>query len=266
MQIGSRRYALNGTPTANGNSFDVSLKTVPLPPGGATTTTVTFRLCTTASCSTVYPGSTQTFTVNLDVRLKDWATFQRDAAHTGYVAVNYNTADFTNAWSLASTSPPTEIAARRGSIFVNVRQPDGNLFTRALDPANGNILWTYDLGAINYFSGPSYANGRVASMAMNISSGSIPMQIISADDGSALGVISYASQFSNGGVPTPSATICISRPGITATLSMPRTRPTGAGSGRQTPLSRVKGMFRRERASRRMRIMSTSSAAATFSR
>jgi outer membrane protein assembly factor BamB len=141
--------------------------------------------------------------VSLDVRLKDWATFQRDAAHTGYVAVNYNTADFTDAWSLASTSQPSEIAARRGSIFVNVRQPAGNLFTRALDPGNGNILWTDDLGTNNYYSGPSYANGRVASMAMSLSSGNIPMLIISADHGTSLGVINYASQFSNGGVPTP---------------------------------------------------------------
>ncbi|MBV9931565.1 MAG: PQQ-binding-like beta-propeller repeat protein [Alphaproteobacteria bacterium] len=202
VQVDSRRYVLDGTPTANGNSFNVSLKTVPLPPGGATASTVTFRLCTDASCTTVYPGSTQTFTVNLDVRLKDWATFQRDAAHTGYVAVNYTSADFASAWTLPATAP-SEIAARRGSIFVNFRQTGGDLVTRALDPANGNARWTYDLGTNNYSSGPSYVNGRVASMAMNLSSGTLPMPIISADAGTAVGVISYASQFSNGGVPTP---------------------------------------------------------------
>jgi len=207
VQVAGKRIELDGTPVASGASFNVPLRVASLLPGGTSTNTVTFRLCTSSACSTVYPGSTQTFTVNLDVRLKDWATFQRDAGHTGYVAANYVTSEFgtASAWSISSPAPyaPSEIAARRGSIFVNLRQSTGNLITRAVNPASGATLWSYDLGRNSYSSGPSYSNGRVVSMAMDLSSGSIPMQIINADSGAAAGTTSYASQFSNGGVPTP---------------------------------------------------------------
>lgn len=202
VRVDGQRYTLNGTPTASGTSFNVSLKTASMLPGGTSTGNVTFRLCTSADCSTVYPGSTQTFTVNLDVRLRDWATFQRDAAHTGYVAVNYNTADFTSAWSFATgQNQPSEIAARRGSIFVNVRQEDGVL-SRAINAENGTVIWSYNLGRNVYFGGPAYGNGRVASLSMSSYSDSIPIQLITADSGRSLGVVTYASQGGQGGVPT----------------------------------------------------------------
>lgn len=204
VQIGGKRYELDGAPTSSGNTFTVRMKTAPFPAGGATSSNVTFRLCTSTDCSTVYPGSTQTFTVNLDVKLKDWSTFQRDAAHTGYVAVRYNASDFADGWSMTtSPSAPSEIAARRGSVFVNIRQTSGTLETRAVDSASGKILWTYDLGKKGNSSGPSYGNDRVASMAMDLSSGSVPMEIIGATTGRALSTVDYASQFSDGGVPTP---------------------------------------------------------------
>lgn len=208
VQMGSRRIELNGTPVASGTSFNVPLRLAPLPPGGTSANTVTFRLCTSSACSTVYPGSTQTFTVNLDVRMKDWATFQRDAGHTGYVAANYTASEFgtASAWSISSASPnsPSEIAARRGRVFFNLRESTGNLVTRAVNSVSGAALWSYDHGRnYNHFSGPSYSNGRVVSMVMNTPSTSVPMQIINADSGAALGVASYGSQFSNGGVPTP---------------------------------------------------------------
>lgn len=173
-------------------------------PGGRTTSTVTFRLCTAADCSTIYPGSTQTFTVDLDVQLKDWETFQRDAAHTGYVAVAYKTNDFASGWSV-STAPlrASTIASRRGAVFFNTQNSTGNVITRALGPASGAELWSYDHGPGNYFSGPSYSAGRVSSMAMNVSSGEIPLHIIDAADGRSLRRLTYASQFSNGGTPTP---------------------------------------------------------------
>ena len=203
ISVGGKRYELDGAPTLSGNTYSVKLRTKPFPAGGRTTTNVTFRLCTTTDCSTVYPGSTKTFSVNLDVAFKDWGTFQRDAAHTGFVAVSYNAADFRDGWSFPTGSfPPTETASRRGSVFVNTRTSNGTLTTRALSATDGSNQWSYDLGQQSYASGPSYASGRVASMAMGSSSTSIPLQIIAADDGRALGSVSYSSQFSTGGVPT----------------------------------------------------------------
>lgn len=203
VKVNGTRYALDGTPTASGTQVAVALKTIPLPPGGKTTSTVSFRLCTSADCATVYPGSAQTFTVNLDVQLKDWATFQRDAAHTGYIAVNYRTADFAPAWSLNNAPYQlSTVASRRGGVYVNLATASGNTITRALNPANGAVLWEYDLGRRSYFSGPAVANGRVMSMAMDISSTNLPLDIIDATDGRYLRSLSYESQFSRGGTPT----------------------------------------------------------------
>ena len=203
VAVGADRYQLVGTPTASGSSFTVALRTAALAPGGETTSTVTFRLCTSTSCSTVYPGSTQSFTVNLDVQLKDWSTFQRDAAHTGYVAVNYDTARFADAWSVTTPLRAKGVAARRGSVFYNTVLPTGRLVTRSINAASGQQQWETDLGTGNYFSAPAYANGRVVSMAMDLSSGAIPMPILAASDGKVMGSLSYDSQFSNGGTPTP---------------------------------------------------------------
>ncbi|WP_300975062.1 PQQ-binding-like beta-propeller repeat protein [Sphingomonas sp. LHG3406-1] len=203
VTVGSDRYQLVGTPTASGSSFNVALRTAALAPGGKNSTSVTFRLCTSANCTTVYPGSTQTFTVNLDVQMKDWSTLQRDAGHTGYVAVNYNSSKFAEAWNVPTALSVKGVAARRGGIFYNTSLPNGRLVTRAINPATGAQLWETDLGAGSYFSPPSTANGRVISMGMDISSGAVPMSILRASDGGVQGALSYASQFSNGGSPTP---------------------------------------------------------------
>ena len=205
VKVAGNRVELTAAPSVSGSTFSVPLRTTPLIAGGKASSTVTFRLCTSAECSTVYPGSTQTFTASVDMRLKDWATFQRDPAHTGYVAVRYDTADFANAWSLVTTPDrPTEVAARRGGLFFNVGSYGAaTTRTRAVNPVTGAELWSYDLGRNSYFSGPSYSNGRIVSMAMDMSSGTVPMQIIDAESGRAGGTLTYASQFSPGGVPTP---------------------------------------------------------------
>lgn len=204
VKVNGTRYALDGAPTASGASFTVPLKTIALAPGGKTASTVSFRLCTSTDCSTVYPGSSQTFTVNLDVKVKDWETQQRNAAHNGYVAVAYKTADFGQAWTI-STAPyrVSSVAASRGVVIFNTQATSGNVLTKAVNTADGTSKWTFDHGSSNYFSGPSYSSGRVASMVMSISSGSIPLQVLDATNGASLRRFTYASQFSNGGTPTP---------------------------------------------------------------
>ena len=206
VQIAGNRVALNGAPVASGNSYDVKLVTGDFPVGGLTATQVQFRLCTDAACGTVYPGSTQTFTVNTNVTLKDWATFQRDAAHTGYVAVKYDASKFPTAalWSVARDSnKPSAIGARTGSVYANFPGSSGSLVTRSINATSGLVQWSYDTGPNGYFSAPSYANGRVISATMNISSGTIPMQVLDASDGRVLRVLNYASQFARAGAPVP---------------------------------------------------------------
>ena len=94
VQVSDARFALDGSPTVSGSAVQVPLKVAPNLPRGRVATSVRVRLCTTVACDVVYPGSTQTISVNLDVQFKDWETQQRDAAHTGYVAAAYKTENF----------------------------------------------------------------------------------------------------------------------------------------------------------------------------
>lgn len=208
VQISGGRVALTSA-VASGASYAVQLAAAEFQPAGQTANTVTFRLCTDAACGTVYPGSTQTFTVNLTVQLKDWSTFQRDAAHTGYVPVKYDAGKFPAAatWQVSTgTSRPSAVAARAGSVFANFyAEPNSTrVETRSIAADTGAIRWRYDLGPSYYVSAPSYANGRVVSAVMDISSGSVPMPVIDANDGRVLRVLSYASQFAQAGAPVPS--------------------------------------------------------------
>ncbi|MXO85564.1 PQQ-binding-like beta-propeller repeat protein [Altererythrobacter aurantiacus] len=203
VAIGGRRYVLDGAPVQSGSSYTVNLSTVPLAAGGATTSEVQFRLCTTAACSTVYPGSTKTFTVNLDVKLGDWGMFQRNAAHTGYVAARYEPADFEDSWSWAPADGNTlEMSATRGSVFVTERQYFGTSVVHALRASDGSIRWTRSLGEQAYVSGPSFSDNRVFITSMQNSSDNNPQWVLDASSGTLLQQMQFGSQWHDFAQPT----------------------------------------------------------------
>ncbi|MEO0565122.1 MAG: PQQ-binding-like beta-propeller repeat protein, partial [Chloroflexota bacterium] len=197
IEIGGRRYQLAGDPTLSGSTFSVNFETVPFAPGGMSTSQVTFRLCTTSACDTVYPGSTQTLTVELSVDLDDWETFQRNAKHDGYLAVAYNAADFGAAWNVPTepVESPTAIAANDESVFFNVNTSNGRIQTRAVNPDDAALQWSVDLGPGFYRGAPSVRDGRVISASMDTSSVSLPIQLLNEETGQLLGTVQYASQF-----------------------------------------------------------------------
>jgi len=205
VAVGGRRYTLDGEPTASGKSYRVNLATVPFPVGGATTSHVTFRLCTTASCSAIYPGSTKQFTVNLDVKVKDWATFQRDNAHTGYVPVRYNVEDFEKAWEYQDEfgdgriRPPAAargivltVAARDGGIAYN-----GTARLKAFDAATGAVRWTYDMGDQFHSSGPSLSGNLVHVTSMVSSSNTNPQWVFDLATGAFKNQMHFAAQWTD---------------------------------------------------------------------
>jgi hypothetical protein len=205
VQFKDRRFALAGNPAGNGSSYGVDFKTVDLPAGGKTATEVTFRLCTDANCTGVYPGSTKTFTVNLDVRLEDWGTFQRNGAHTGYVAANYDVANFTKVWEVTGNRlfPP---AATADTVLVTMVEQQGTSYptlVRALSTADGTEKWKYDLGSQSYVSGPAVAGGLVHVTSMESSSGSNPQWVFDLATGAFKQQMHFASQWSSFNQPVP---------------------------------------------------------------
>ncbi|MGN6620107.1 MAG: outer membrane protein assembly factor BamB family protein [Sphingomonas sp.] len=138
----------------------------------------------------------------------NWSTLQGDPGHTGYVAASFSTANFSDAWTITTPNAPSDVAARSGSVFYNVQGSDGHIYTQAVSTSNGSSLWGFDLGNSNVYPGthpfgPSYANGRVASMAPNNSSSAAPLQVINATTGGYVSTPTYDAQFSSGSVLTP---------------------------------------------------------------
>lgn len=207
--VGGKRYALAEAPTGAGSQFSVNLKTADFAPGGKTTSQVTFRLCTSSDCATVYPGSTKAFTVNLDVQLKDWATFQRDNAHNAYVAAVYNPADFQRVWDWQGPvngriRPPAATADR---VLITVGRDGGRPFdqsarTIAFDAATGQIAWSYDMGSQFHMSGPTVSDGLVHVSSMVSSSDRNPQWVFDLATGAFRNQMVFASQWADFGQPT----------------------------------------------------------------
>ena len=114
---------------------------------------------------------------------------------------------FADVWTFATSKPPSDVAARVGSVFFNVAQADGHVYTRAVSTSGGSLLWAYDLGEGGFGGnrkpyGPAYGNGRVASMTFNTTSTAAPLQVINAANGSYISTVKYPAQHSDGSVPT----------------------------------------------------------------
>lgn len=199
--------ALAKAPVGRDGLFEVTIKSLASAPKGQSSANVTFRLCTSADCATVYPGSTKQLPVKLTVGDANWSTFQGDAGHTGYLPASYSTASFADAWTITTPYAPSGVAARPGSVFFNVAHTDGHVYTHAVSTASGATLWAYDVGGGSYAASrrpyaPSYANDRVASMPSNSTSSANPLQVINATTGGYVSAPNYDAQHSDGSAVT----------------------------------------------------------------
>jgi outer membrane protein assembly factor BamB len=131
--------------------------------GGATyAAPITFRLCQETACTHIYPGSTATYAYNLTVKLHDWAMFQRDAAHTGYVHTTLDAAKFKQAWTWTNPAGNfmSAVVSGNGSAFVSAAP--GKVYS--FNEMTGAQNWAYDLLTPTEINSPgalAFANGKV---------------------------------------------------------------------------------------------------------
>lgn len=202
VRFASGQFELASSPTLAGNTVSVRLKNVPFLPAQSGQTIVTFRLCTTADCTTVYPGSTQTFAVGYDINLDPWTQFQRNARHTGYVAVRYDPARFQRAWEVLDGVKGGRVrpaAAIEGTVYTVLGRNGGSAYngtTRliAINSGTGALRGTFELGDQFHASGPSLSpNGLyVATTAL---SGTDAIWVINRDNLSFRNLLPMAVQF-----------------------------------------------------------------------
>lgn len=98
----------------------------------------------------------------------DWATFQGNAAHTGFADATFDPARFAVRWIWSRPAGDNEpngginsVATGAGKVFVSKDIYFGQGVLYALDEANGRVVWNYDLGPQAAMGPPAYAEGRV---------------------------------------------------------------------------------------------------------
>jgi outer membrane protein assembly factor BamB len=182
VQFDRTQLALDGE-VARGSDGTYKLRFKPvgtLSPGNYSGS-VTFRLCREAACTLVYSGSTQAFAYSMTLRLGDWTTYQRNAAHTGYVRATFDPAALRKSWTWApaTTNRVSTVAAANGLVYVTGQETNGTATLYALASDTGAQRWNYAIGNTTYFSPPAVGNGRVFVTTMTTSSNENP--IISVD-------------------------------------------------------------------------------------
>ena len=154
--------------TSVSGKYAVHLSTTPGLASGAYSGNVRLRLCTDASCATVLSGGTQTFAYQVSVALDDWSTFQRNAAHTGYLNAQFDPAKFTLLWTWTRPAGDPEpigginaVATGGGHVYVTKDIYFGQGAVYALNESDGSVAWTYALGQMASEGPAAYAGGDV---------------------------------------------------------------------------------------------------------
>ncbi|MEN3748952.1 hypothetical protein TPR58_17385 [Sphingomonas sp. HF-S3] len=207
LQYDRTRFTLDSD-LARGADGKYRVRLIPIATlaSGAYAGTVTFRLCRDAACSIVYPGSTQSFSYRFTARLADWTTFQRNAAHNGYVRSTFDPAVFRKAWDYkpANVTYMSTVSSANGLIYVGTGNADGTSSVRALAAANADERWAYNMGVKYSWSGPAIGKGKVLLTSMVSSSDSNQIVSVDAVTGQYSGPnMRFASQWSNFLPPTP---------------------------------------------------------------
>jgi len=98
----------------------------------------------------------------------NWATFQGDAAHTGYVNLTLDPSRFTPLWTWSRPAGDPEpvgginaVATAGGKVFVTKDIYFGQGALYALNETDGSMAWIYALGQMASEGPPAYGNGSV---------------------------------------------------------------------------------------------------------
>jgi outer membrane protein assembly factor BamB len=172
--------SVTATAGSTANSFTITATTLPNLSGGTIASPITVKLCKDAGCANVYAGATTSFTENMTVNLQEWAQFQRNAAHNGFVHVTLEPTKFTAGWTWTIPTDGNQYnainAVTTGNGMVYATR-DGYFLTGAIYALNendGSVVWKSNVpnlhseGSATYDNGTLYVPTQDASEASNI--------------------------------------------------------------------------------------------------
>ena len=99
-------------------------------------------------------------------------TYQANPAHSGYVPVTLNPADFALRWQVqvGGTKVLNSVTAAAGKVYVTQDGYFDNPGLYVLSAATGDLLWNLNFGSVRSVNPPSYAYGNVYIQTGNHSS------------------------------------------------------------------------------------------------
>jgi outer membrane protein assembly factor BamB len=207
------------TVTANGaGSYTFTLTTLASQPASRYTGNVTIKLCSDAPCTVAQavPSITVPYDVTVQSNLSawpgdkltalsalsgvaDWATFQGNNAHTGYVPIDINADKMVLRWKRGAVnnngsnySAISPLVTSNGRFFAS-----GDKKLTAYQESDGAPLWSYDTTGLTYPSvNPPAVDGGVVYMAAGQQQ-STYMMAFDAADGSLRMKSAMTSQWEN---------------------------------------------------------------------
>lgn len=92
-----------------------------------------------------------------------WSTYNGNATHSGYVPASFDPASFTRRWNRPETGAGTGQAPAidKGRVFTVSGNWFGKWELAAINEADGNVAWRYDMGTLHRVNAPAAANGKV---------------------------------------------------------------------------------------------------------
>jgi hypothetical protein len=178
---------VSATPDSEGN-FQIVANVLNSAKAGHYTGNILINVCADQNCASQLPGAP--FPVPYDIVVKrmtgkattynlsslsalsganDWATFQANAAHTGYQPVTLNANAFSTRWRLdtAATNDgiklvPSSISTGGGRVYTAYSRNGLNAFV-AYSEVDGSLIWQSIVPSVLgvSLSPPAYANGKV---------------------------------------------------------------------------------------------------------
>ncbi|RJQ77868.1 MAG: hypothetical protein C4519_12580 [Desulfobacteraceae bacterium] len=132
-----------------------------------------------------------------------WRTYQGNAAHTGYVPLIIDPADFSERWvtQLADRPRLNPVASGDGRIFVTTKNSTGKQVLYAIEAAGGSIWWERNLDDVGVMNPPAYADGRVYLQTSR--SGDCFLWAFNAEDAAPAFRTAYKGWLYNAHAPTP---------------------------------------------------------------
>jgi outer membrane protein assembly factor BamB len=207
------------TVTANGaGSYTFTLTTLASQPASRYTGNVTIKLCSDAPCTVAQavPSITVPYDVTVQSNLSawpgdkltalsamsgvaDWATFQGNNAHTGYVPIDVNADKMVLRWKRGAVNNNgsnygaiSPLVTSNGRFFAS-----GDKKLTAYQESDGAPLWSYDTTGLTYASvNPPAVDGGVVYMAAGQQQ-STYMMAFDAADGSLRMKSAMTSQWEN---------------------------------------------------------------------